>query len=84
MKLPLTFNSLLWLANARNRLEFWLEAMRSARRNYRKIPGGMPADIACGYLASISYWRKEAKIARGWLIDALNGLHSRHGFGFAA
>ena len=81
MKLPLTFNSLLWLANARCRLAFWLRAMHRARRNYRKISGGMPANIADSYRASIAYWRGEIAQAREWLTDSVNGLHSRHGFG---
>lgn len=81
MKLPLTFNSLLWLANARGRLAFWLRAMNRARRNYRKIPGGVPADIADAYRASIAYWRGEIAEAQRWLTDSANGLHSRHGFG---
>lgn len=81
MKLPLTFNSLFWLANARGRLAFWLREQRKAARRWAALNKPMPADIAGQFAASVGYWRGEIAEAREWLIDALNGLDCRLGFG---
>lgn len=81
MKLPLTFNSLLWLANARCRLAFWLREQRKAARRWAALARPMPADIAGQFAASIAYWRGEITEARHWFENAIEGLISRHGFG---
>lgn len=81
MKLPVTFNSLLWLANARCRLAYWLAAQRRAVRNYAARNDPMPAEIADNFSASIAYWRGQIKTARSWFEDSLEGYTSRFGFG---
>jgi hypothetical protein len=81
MKLPYTFNSLFFLANARARLAWWLRESRRAARRWSALGKPMPADIAAGFSGSVTYWRNEIQVCQGWLTDAAEGFTSRHGFG---
>lgn len=77
MKIPLTFNSLLWLANARRRLAFWLRTQRETARDYKALRCAVPADISGIQATAVRYWRNEVHVCRQWFAEAA----VRHGFG---